>query len=430
MAATTKLIVWNAALREIGAAPLADTTSANKKQLTLNQAWDHAIEHVLALRDWGFARRRATLTGVADTAFPPYTYRMTKPSDYLRKCWIKTAADDEFQVDHAEIAAVFYALTTSALSEYVSDHADNYEPANWPPHFTRLLVLYMAAQVAPTLAGVGHEDVSVYEGRMQEALAKADEFEAIFLTNTAIAAERQPVMRRALEMMGQVLAGSVMVHAQADKLRWSMNRSWVHSVKYVLEQGAWNMATQRARLAEPLDAETVLPSASGGIVEGYSVAPAAAETAQDAAGFEYAFPLPDDFLHKVWIKSTPQSAYEITHQVMGEHIFCNELTAIMEYIAWSAFTQTPGNWSATFLETVAAYLALTVAPELVLEADGKGRARVMAPQIRDKLERNFLGKLSDAKLRDAIQQEPKTMPPGRFVQARAGSSATFGRRFQ
>ncbi len=70
MALTTKLIIWNAALREIGSAPLANTTDVNTRQFELAGAWDHAVEHALALEDWGFARRRSSLIGVSDTSYP------------------------------------------------------------------------------------------------------------------------------------------------------------------------------------------------------------------------------------------------------------------------------------------------------------------------------------------------------------------------
>lgn len=170
MAATTQLIVYNAVLRELQAAPLASLSETGTRLTELNGAWDHAIEYALALRDWAFARRRATLTGVADTSFQPYTYRYTKPSDYLRKCWVKLAAGDAFQTDHAEIAAVFYGVDASALVEYVSDHADNYNPANWPPHFTRVITLYMATLVHK-LARAGAGDLGVLDGRLQAALA-------------------------------------------------------------------------------------------------------------------------------------------------------------------------------------------------------------------------------------------------------------------
>src|SRR5262245_37222065 len=118
MAATSKLIVFNEALRELGSQPLLNLSTPNTRLGELNGAFDHAIEYMLSKLDWGFARRRATLTGVSDTAFPPYTYRYAKPSDYLRKCWVKSAANAANQIDHAEVGAVFYGFEASALIEY------------------------------------------------------------------------------------------------------------------------------------------------------------------------------------------------------------------------------------------------------------------------------------------------------------------------
>jgi hypothetical protein len=59
------------------------------------------------------------------------------------------------------------------------------------------------------------------------------------------ASGRLPVMRRALEMIGQTLSGSTGVQAQADYLRWAMDRAWAHSVRSCLEAGAWNFASKR-----------------------------------------------------------------------------------------------------------------------------------------------------------------------------------------
>ncbi len=424
MAITSKLTVWNAALRELGAESLADTTTASTVQYHLNGAWDHAIELTLALLDWGFARRRFAVTGTADTAFPPFTYRMAKPSDYLRKCWIKNLADDDDQIDHAEIAAVFYAFQNTGLLEYISDHADNYDPANWPPHFTRVLTLHLAELVAPKLARAGSGDLGMLDGKKQAALADAERFESVFITNVAIATNRKPVMRRALELMGQSLSGSVAIHDQGDKLRWAMNRAWTHSVQYVLEQGAWNFATRRATLT---GGDQVIPGdVVSGVTEGYSVAPATedAETV-DRTGYDYVYALPDDFLHKIWVKPDVSATFECKHQFIGEYLCTNYTPVILEYISDDAEAVDPGNWSANFLEVVAAYLALTVAPELYVEQGKKGGVRVDASQVRQKLEMVYKQKLADAKLRDAIQQFPQELPPGRFVQARLGGSPRF-----
>lgn len=423
MASTTKLSVWNGALREIAGAPLADTTTVNAVQRILNDAWDHAVEYVLATYDWGFSRRRATLSTASDTGFPPYTYRATKPSDYLRKCWIKTNAYDEYQVDHAEIAASFYMNETTALIEYVSDHSDNYNPANWPPHFTRVLTLHLAAQIAPKVARAGSDDLGRLNGQLGEAIARAKEQEAVFLTNESILVARQPVMRRALEFMGQVSSGSVGLHAQADQLRWQMNRAWEHCLKHLLEQAAWNFATRRAIMT---DGTAIVPGSTlTEVTEGYVVSPATDTTSSDvsASEFEYGFTLPDDFVHKIWIKGDANHDYECPHQFIGRNVFANLEPVVMEYVAYDDDSKDPTYWSASFTEALAAYLALTVTPELLL-VEGTKSTKVVANDIRRALEVNFARKLSDAKLRDAIQQFPKSPPPGRFVRARTGGIGT------
>lgn len=423
MAATTKLIVYNDALREIAGQPLANLTTARTSLQELDGAFSHAVEYMLSKFDWTFARRRSTLVGVADTAFAPYTYRFTKPTDYLRKCWFKATASDAHQIDHVEPGAAIYAMVNGGLLEYISDDASNYDPANWPPHFTRCVVLYLAQLVAPKLARAGAGDIGMLDGKLQTALSHAEGFEVVFLTNSSISANRQPVFRRAIEFIGQSLAGSVAVHGHADKLRWQMNAGWDHAVKYVLELGAWNFATKRARLSSGVDADTVIPATdNSGMVEGYSYGSATSSTDSlpSMSGFDYAWAKPDDFLHKIWIKADPGNDFEVPHQFIGDYICTNSDPVVMEYVAENDDTTNPENWSANFLEAVAAYLALQVSPELMLDEGAKGKARITANELRGKLEQVWLVKLSDAKLRDAIQQYPKSIPPGSWSRSRLG----------
>jgi hypothetical protein len=428
MAATTKLILFNAVLRELASHQLANLTTVNTRLTELNGAYDHAVEYVLGKQDWGFARRRATLTGIPDSSFPPYAYRYSRPGDYLRKCWIKVAAADDSQIDHAEAGATIYGFETTALVEYISDHADTYDPANWPPHFTKALTLYLAQLVAPKLARAGAGEVGGLGQKLEMALAEADAFEAVFLTNTQIPANRHPVFRRAIEFMGQALGGSVPLHAHTDKLRWQMNLGWSHAVKYVLEMGAWNFASKRAYLADGMSADSLVPATEGGIIEGYSLPPAVDTTPSlSVSGYTYGYPVPEDFLHKIWLKPTATSDLEARHQFIGNTLFVDQSPLLMEYVAYNDFTTDPANWSANFLEVVAAYLAFMVVPEFVVEQDGKGRGRVTATQLSEKLNALYLSKLSDAKLRDAIQQEAITLPMGRFVSARRGGSNSLSR---
>lgn len=623
MAATTKLIVWNDALREIGGHPLVDTTTVNTQQDALNGAWDHAVEYVLSRRDWNFARRRASLTGTSDGSFPPYTFRFTRPSDYLRKVWLKSSADNEFQIEHAESGAVIYALTSTALLEYISDHADNYDPANWPPQFTRAVVIYLAMLVAPKLARAGHDDAKIWYEKLDLALGEAARIESVTTINASISTDRAPVLRRALEILGQQVSGSVPDSSDADAMRWQMNRGWDTSVKYVLEQAPWSFAQRRAQLVstadssgfppytfrydrpsgylkkvwiretttdafeadyaesgiyfygyagtkvmqyiaydssaqavanwpaafaecvslymaaqlastqrtvetqdgprrQPMSARDAIMSefvaqleraigthaielhtasiaanrmpvmrraleimgqmlagygatygkvaelrwqmnlgwdhalkfvlsqgawnfaakravlqsgdegddnipttATNGLLEGYSVEPASTDTDDPPAisGFTYSYPLPTDFVHKIWIKADVNNDYECAHQQLGGYMFIDHDPAVMEYVAMDSYTSEPDNWPVGFTEAMAAYLAWHVAPELTVQVAGRG-AKVAAAQLPMKLEQQFKARLSDAKLRDAIQQEPKTIPLGRFARARFGSIGT------
>jgi hypothetical protein len=446
MAATTKLSFYNDTLREIGGHALTDLVTATADLTTLNEAFPHAIEYALSLREWNFARRVATLQGVADSTFRPYTHRAARPDDYLRKVWVKASADDEFQADHSEVGLAIYLMGPTALLQYISDSDTVYDPVNWPAHFTRLASLILAQRVAPKLAGGGIEIDRELERKIATATGLAARQEAVFLTNTPIPTERAPVMRRALEMMGQQLAGSIAVFDHTDHLRWHMQRSWSHSVRLVLEQGDWNHATQRVRLEGGL--EQAPGQALGDIIRGMSVAPplspAGGEITIDSTAitidrttfpeaevttttssvtplmeWRFGYALPEDFLHKVWLKRDPNDVVEIPHQFMRHAVYTNEEPVVMEYVALSDYSTDPTVWSALFTDAVAAHLALSVAPQFMVETGGEG-AKIDVNQVRGQLERMFLAQLSNAKTRDAIQQYPKERPAGRFAQARRG----------
>jgi hypothetical protein len=288
----------------------------------------------------------------------------------------------------------------------------------------RDMIEALALLVAPKLARAGDDADKLYK-KLDAALGDAESAEAVPVSSASIATERLPVMRRALEIMGQDLAGSVALHSNVDMLRWAMDKAWTQAVKYVLCQGAWNFATKRVSLYNGADGETYIPAEGvGGIVEGYSVGPADDDDIEPVSGFDFGYLLPESFLHKIWIKETADGRYEIAHQQLGAYMFTNYDPCVMEYIAYDDYTSDPDNWPTLFLDAVAAYLALSVAPSLVIQQAGKGM-RVTPNGLRADLERIWMRKLSDAKIKDAIQQYPKIIPPGRFVQARAGGSRWF-----
>ena len=240
-------------------------------------------------------------------------------------------------------------------------------------------------------------------------------------------------MRRAVEMLGQSLGRSIATGVHLNALRLSMSLGWNDAVRFVLEQAAWNFATKRALLTLGAEAGDVMPGGEvGGIVEGYSVdgGEGGAETPFDNyafAGYQYAWYLPDDYLHKTWIKESAASPYEIAFQLVRDAVFTNIEPCTLEYIAEDEWTTNPENWPETFKEVVAARLANIAAPEFVIE-QGSQKAKVSAPQIRDKLDGVFARALYNAKNKDAAQQGSHRIPPGRFVLARRGSNVSITSR--
>lgn len=621
MATTTRLIVYNEALREIGALPLGNDTTPDPRLLALSGAWDHAVEYTLGRMDWNFARRRAVLAGVADATYPPFTYRYARPAGYLRKCWIKAAPSDEFQIDHTESGVLIYGFLPSAVIEFMSDDATNADPANWPPQFTRCMALYLALLVAPKIGRAGDDDTAkALWQKLSGALEEASGQEVAFSTNKQIAADRLPVMRRALEMIGHVLTGSTMTQSQTDymrwamdkawadcvefvlaqapwnfalrratltgtadttfapyafryarpadyirrswlkltptdafeadygefgnvfrgyaaslvleytasdaaalspeswtpqfreaiacylamqasgrvtlsdgeggnvqaaaskvrdelgkqfqayleaaktidvttfsdkniaaerlpvmrraiefigqalagfgnndevvgRLRWAMSQSWEHSVRSCLEQGAWNFASKRCYFKVGNGAAELMPQTEiVGIDDGYSVIPDDPTAQTDVYGFLYGFNLPDDFRHKLWFKASAKDDFEASFQIIRDQVFTDSDFAVMEYIAEDEWTTAPGNWPATFLDVVAAHLAASVALDLTATVGERGAVKITATQMKERLDAVYQRKLSDARNKDAIQQQAKRIPMGSFARARFGGN--------
>jgi hypothetical protein len=427
MAATTKLTVYNDVLTELGIKyRLQDVVTTNARLTALEGSFNHAVEYMLAQTHWNFARRRATLTFSSSSAFPPYTFTASKPSDWLKTCWIKLNANDDMEANYADSAAAFYSFTDDALIiEYVSDHADNYDPANWSPHFTRAFVAYLAFLVAPGLARAGDDASNKLYSVFERSLEIAVEEEARHLANVNIPADRHGVMRLALSFLGQELGSNVQVRNHRGKLTWEMSQHWDHAVKYCLEQGAWNFASRRARLVT--GSEQIPGDEWDTIIEGYSLGSVEDddESTVPLSEYTYGYTMPSDFVHKIWLKADPSDMLECDHQFLKDLVMTNVEPVILEYVSNDTDAVDPDNWTATFTEAVAAYLSALTVPELYLRAEGRGMRETMF-EAKENMMKLFQAKLGDAKRKDAIQQQAKPMPLGRFARARMGGRGYNG----
>src|SRR5437879_3641683 len=81
---TTKLIVYQEALRLLGEHDIAATSDDVEARYVLDGAWDRVILYCLAQGWWRFAFFTASTAAGASSAVPGYTNSFSKPASWLR----------------------------------------------------------------------------------------------------------------------------------------------------------------------------------------------------------------------------------------------------------------------------------------------------------------------------------------------------------
>lgn len=152
---TSKLTLYNGALRMLGERKLASLTEDRLPRRLLDDAWDDgAIDYCLGQAEWTFATRTQLLN--ASTSIDPdfgFQYAFEKGNDWVETIAIATDEyfdnglarySDEAQIiycDHDEI----YVKFTSNHSSYGGDYS------LWSEPFVDYVEAYLASQISPTL---------------------------------------------------------------------------------------------------------------------------------------------------------------------------------------------------------------------------------------------------------------------------------------
>lgn len=178
--------------------------------------------------------------------------------------------------------------------------------------------------------------------------------------------------------------------------RYHLDDEYNKSIRYCLEQGLWNFALRTTQLEQDTTNEPVF-------------------------GYLYAFLQPDDFVRLNAISSNSYMNPTLEEYVVeGAYWLAQTNPLYVSYISDDPlYGYDLGRWPATFELGVEYELAYRVAPHLTAMSDGD-------------LERLFKEKvhaIRDARSKDALEQPASRPPPGRLVRARQGSrySASDGR---
>lgn len=147
---TSKLSLYNGALRELGERQIASLSENREPRRVLDSVWDEgAIDACLGAGIWRFAKR--TVQMVAETAIEPsFGYRKAYqvPSDLIRTAGI--SADEYLTTPLLEYrfeAGYWYCDVEPIYVSYVSNGASyGGDYSLWPQEFVQYVHAYMASQ--------------------------------------------------------------------------------------------------------------------------------------------------------------------------------------------------------------------------------------------------------------------------------------------
>jgi hypothetical protein len=179
---TTRLQVYNAALRFCKERRLASLTEEGKARRLLDGVWDDSgVEECLEMAQWNFATRSGMLD-YSPSIEPDFGYRraFTKPTD-----WLLTSAvcsDEFFKVpllQYVDEGEYWYADLDTIYVRYVSsDDSYGLNLGKWPASFKNFVAADFASKIITSLTNDMEMVGTVYKLR-EKALITAKSRDAM-----------------------------------------------------------------------------------------------------------------------------------------------------------------------------------------------------------------------------------------------------------
>jgi len=155
MATTSRLSIYNGALRLLGERKLANLTENREPRRVLDESWDdNVVNRALEAGQWLFATRGMQYD-YSPSVEPEFGYQRAfdKPTDFVRT--VAVCQDEYFRVpltEYADEAGYWFADLDTVYIKYVSNGATyGNDMARWPQSFVKYLEALMASEVAQPL---------------------------------------------------------------------------------------------------------------------------------------------------------------------------------------------------------------------------------------------------------------------------------------
>lgn len=171
-----KLEIYRGALRLLGpTARLSSLSEVGPARYALDDAWEPAIDYLLAKGLWNFAMRnvQAVASDTLSTEFG-YQYVFEKPDDWVRTASISDHGFNTEGFEDFEDRTLFWVTSVDTLYiQYVSDHDDyGFNISAWRQPFAKTLEAYLAFECGlPISSDKGNRNdlYSLFKSRLKDA---------------------------------------------------------------------------------------------------------------------------------------------------------------------------------------------------------------------------------------------------------------------
>lgn len=155
--ATTKVLICNLALSELGLKAITAITEANERARKCNLIFDTTVDEVLRAHPWTFATKRAALAIASGETVAGWDYVYAFPTKcmFIRKLFTENTIDDPTPIPYQELNSttntrIIATNLEDAYAEYTSQVND---VSVFDASFIKALAYKLAADLAVPLCG-------------------------------------------------------------------------------------------------------------------------------------------------------------------------------------------------------------------------------------------------------------------------------------
>ncbi len=382
--ATTQLSLYNEALLLVGERELTTLTDDVEARYRLDTAYENGVDYCLELVNPVFARKTNLLNVYAVSSVHAFDNVFTLPTDYINM--VRAYSDEKLDQPISRYIIEGDELACNYQTIYLRYISNSYALTVWDKSFERVVVAYLAAEIAPRIAPDDMERIeATFATRLKQAIELSQRKEpdprasdeGATLTNAW-----RDIYNRALLILGQDHINSNTDDSiRKVKLDVALSSDLVESL---LEDTGWHWAVTSAKVQENPSLEPEW-------------------------GLQNVFDKPDDMqrLDGVFVDEYMQVPLKL-YKDEGPYIFSNETEMYLQFVS-RAFLSDPAAWPVHFRRLVAAGLARDVSRLAVF---GKN-----AQEIYD-INQIFKEAESESKNIDAMQSPPRIISDGSWTRSR------------